>query len=130
MGVSMSKRYSLAEIAKWVGGVVRGDASTRICGINSLQEADGSQISWLAHEKYESQLRASKAGAVVVPEHFGETPMPAILTAHPEGAITTILERFAPPIPRPEPGVHPSAVVAASARLGREVAVGPQVVVG
>jgi len=128
-GVGMSKNYTLAEIAKWVGGAVRGEASTRISGVSGIAEAEPSQITWLSHERYAPQLKVSKAGAVVVPEQFGETPMPAILSADPMLAISIILERFAPPIPRPEPGVHPSAHVAASAKLGQDVAIGPNVVV-
>lgn len=126
----MSKSYALAEIAKWAGGAVRGHASTRISGVAGLDEADSSQISWLADEKYAPQLTTSKAGAVVVPTHYGATPMPAILCDNPSLAIATILEKFAPPVPRPAPGVHPQACVSASARLGRDVAVGPFVVIG
>jgi UDP-3-O-[3-hydroxymyristoyl] glucosamine N-acyltransferase len=125
----MSKGYSLAEIAKWVGGVVRGDAGKHVSGVNNLAEADEKQISWLAHEKYVPQLRDSKAGAVIVGERFGETPMPAVLVADPSKAIRTVLEKFAAPIPRPAVGVHPSAIVADSAKIGRAVAIGPQVVI-
>ena len=126
----MSKSYPLAEIAKWVGGVVRGNASTRISGVAGVDEADSASIVWLADEKYAPQIKNSKAGAVVVPTHFGATPMPAILCDDPSLAISTILEKFAPPVPRPVTGVHPLALVAPSAKLGREVAVGPFVVVG
>ncbi len=125
----MSNGYTLAEIAKWVGGVVRGDAGKCISGVNSLAEAEGAQISWLAHEKYVPQLRTSKAGAVIVGERFGETPMPAILVADPSKAIRIVLQRFALPIPRPTVGVHSTAVVASSAKIGQEVAIGPHVVI-
>jgi len=126
----MSKSFRLAEIAKWVDGVVRGDVSTRISGVSGIAEADGSQITWLSDEKYLPELQASRAGAVLAAERFGETPMPAVLCEKPELAIVTILERFAPPVPRPGPGVHPTAVVADSAKLGRDVAVGPHAVIG
>lgn len=126
----MIRTYTLAEIAKWVQGTVRGDASTRISGVAAIHEAEGAQITWLAHDKYVSALRASRAGAVLVPEHFGETPMPAVLCANPQAAILTVLEHFAPPVPRPADGVHPTAVVAASAKLGKGVAIGPHVTVG
>lgn len=125
----MNKSYPLAEIAKWVSGVVRGDASTRISGVCSLDEADSSQIAWLADEKYTPQVKNSRAAAVVVPKHFGATPMPAILCDDPSVAIITILGKFAPPIPRPAVGVHPAALVSPSARLGRDVAVGPFAVI-
>lgn len=126
----MSKSYALAEIAKWVDGVVRGDASRRISGVSGIEDADATQITWLSHEKYLPQLQGSRAGAVLAPEGFGESPMPAILVARPSVAIITLLERFALPLPRPEPGVHPTALVAESARLGKGVAVGPHVVIG
>lgn len=125
----MSKTASLAEIAKWVGGMVRGDASTRISGVNGVQEAGPADLTWLAHDKYLVQLKTSQAGAVLVPEHFGETPMPAVLCTNPLAAIITILERFSPPVPRPEVGTHPTAIVATSAQIGTNVAVGPRVVI-
>jgi len=126
----MSTSYSLAEIAQWVGGVVRGDAGTDISGVSGIAEADKTQITWVSQEKYARQLDASRAGAVVVPETFGATAMPAILCPDPARAIATILERFAPPVPRPPAGVHPTAVVAESAQLGEAAAVGPHVVIG
>lgn len=126
----MNKTYPLAEIAKWVDGLVRGDASLRISGVAGVQEAEPSHITWLADEKYIVQLRTSRAGAVLVPERFGETPMPAILCRDPSLAILTVLEHFAPPVPRPPVGVHPSSQVSDNARLGKEVAIGPYVTVG
>ena len=121
---------SLAEIAKWVDGVVRGDASTRISGVNGVQEAGPADITWLAHDKYLPQLRSSKAGAVLVPEQFGETTMPAVLCPNPAAAIITILGRFAPPIPRPAAGIHPSVIIASSAQIEGNVSIGPQAVIG
>jgi UDP-3-O-[3-hydroxymyristoyl] glucosamine N-acyltransferase len=45
-------------------------------------------------------------------------------------AMSRVLELFAPPIPRPPVGVDRDARVAASARLGEGVAVGPNVFIG
>jgi len=126
----MSKSYPLAEIAKWVGGAVRGNASTRISGVAGIEEADRSQITWLTDERFAPQLSASKAGAVLVHDRFGETPMPALLCEKPALAIIAILERFAEPIPRPQPGVHRLACVAKSAKLGKDICIGPHVVIG
>ena len=126
----MSTTYTLAEIAKWVGGVVRGDASVRISGVGGVEEAKASEITWLSDDKYAAKLRSSQAGAVLVETRFGETPMPAILCEQPALAMVAILEHFAPPVPRPAIGAHPSAVVAPSAKLGRDVRLGPNVVIG
>ncbi len=126
----MSAGYTLAEIAQWVGGTVRGDATVRITGVAGVAEAGPDQITWLADAKYEAQLKSSKAGGVLAPEGFGQTPMPAILCPKPSLAIIAVLQRLAPPIPRPAPGVHPTACVALSAKLGTDVAIGPFCFVG
>lgn len=121
--------HSLAEIAKWVNGAVRGDAGVRISGVWGVEEAEAGHITWLTHEKYARKLAACRASAVLVPENYGPTPMPAVLVANPSLAIITLLERFAEPLPRPAAGVHPSAIVDDRAKLGRNVAVGPHVVI-
>jgi UDP-3-O-[3-hydroxymyristoyl] glucosamine N-acyltransferase len=126
----MNRQISLAEIAKWVGGAVRGDATTRIAGVAGVKEAEPTDITWLAHDKYAAQLRTSKAGAVLVPEQYGETPMPAVLCPNPSVALITVLEHFAVPLPRPAVGIHPAAIVASSAIIGSNVAIGPHVVIG
>lgn len=128
-GLREMKTYTLAEIAKWVGGAVRGDASVRITGVSGVAEAEAGQITWLTHEKYARGLNQSKASAVLVPESYGATPMPAILVRNPAVAIISILERFAPPIPRPATGVHASAIVGEGVKLGANVAIGPGAVV-
>jgi UDP-3-O-[3-hydroxymyristoyl] glucosamine N-acyltransferase len=124
------KSHTLAEIAKWVGGAVRGDPAVRITGVAGVEEAQPSDITWLSHERFASKLAASPAGAVLVPQHYGETRMPAVLVSDPARAIITVLEHFAPPAPRPAAGVHATACVSPSAKLSPQVAIGPYVVVG
>ena len=41
-----------------------------------------------------------------------------------------LLEYLAPPVPRPAAGIHPGAVVADTASIGRDVAIGPHCMVG
>ncbi len=126
----MSKSYTLAELAKEVGGAVRGDASVRVKRVCGIEDAGPDDITWVSHEKYAARLRHCRAGAVVVDRHFGDTPMPAILCDDPSFAMVKVLAKFAPPASQPAAGVHPTAVVAASARLGRDVRIGPHAVVG
>lgn len=126
----MNTSYTLAEIVQWVGGTVRGDANVRISGVGGIEDAGPDQITWLTSENYTARLKASQAGAVLVPRDHGDTPMPAILVAKPAMAIIAILQRFSPHVPKPAPGVHPTACVAMTARLGKDVAVGPFVFVG
>jgi len=126
----MVARQTLAELSEAVGGQVRGDAGVCVVAVAAVDEAGPDEITWVTNSRYAAKLPSSRAGAVVVPLEFEQTPMPAILCSDPEAAIALILERLAPPVWTPEPGVHPTAVVAETARLGEGVAVGPCAVVG
>jgi UDP-3-O-[3-hydroxymyristoyl] glucosamine N-acyltransferase len=126
----MTAAVTLAELARLVGAQVRGDPVTAVSGVGTLSEAGPDQISWLSDSKYASVLAGSRAGAVVVPADFGPTPMPSLLCANPDAAIARILERLAPQPWLPERGVHPTAIIAATAHLGAEVTIGPHAIVG
>ncbi len=126
----VNESYTIAEIAAWIGGEVRGDGTVRISGIAGVAEAKADQLTWLADENYAKELAASKAGAVIVAQGYAATPMPAILVEQPALSICTVLERFAPPVPRPAVGVHPTAIIEPGAELVGEVAVGPRVYIG
>jgi UDP-3-O-[3-hydroxymyristoyl] glucosamine N-acyltransferase len=59
-----------------------------------------------------------------------EVSIPSLRAAHPYLAFVAAVELFHPPPPRPVPGIHPTAVLAASARLGPGAWIGPHVVIG
>jgi UDP-3-O-[3-hydroxymyristoyl] glucosamine N-acyltransferase len=126
----MTGKLTLAELAKVVGGEVRGDPDVGLTGMASIDEAGPDQITWAVDRRYVESLSRSRAGAVVVPVDFGPTPMPALLCRDPDEAIAEILARLAPPLWRPGTGIHPTAVVSPSAKLGQDVAIGPYAVVG
>lgn len=126
----MSSTFTVAELAKAAGGVVRGDASVRIRRVRGIEEAGPEDITWISHEKYAGRVRFSRAGAVIVDRHFGDTPMPAILCDDPSFAMMRVLAKFAPPVSMPPSGVDRTAVVADSAKVGADVRIGPHVVVG
>jgi UDP-3-O-[3-hydroxymyristoyl] glucosamine N-acyltransferase len=126
----MTATLTLAELAEAVGAEVRGDPGVLIAGVATIDEAGSEQITWASDHRYAESLSRSRAGAVVVPTDFGPTPMPALLCRDPDEAIAEILARLAPPVWRPKAGVHPTAVVWPSVRLGRDVAIGPYAVVG
>jgi UDP-3-O-[3-hydroxymyristoyl] glucosamine N-acyltransferase len=113
----------LDELARLVGGRVDGDGSLRITGVNGLTEAGAGEISFLANPKYAPLLAATKAAAVVVADNV-PCPVAALRVGNPDLAFARIAERFVETPGRPSPGVHPSAVVAPGARIGKDVAIG------
>jgi len=125
----MSVSYTLSELAERLAGEVRGDPRVVIRGVNTVAAAQPDQITWVSDDKYRSRLSVSQAGAVLVRRDAGDAPMPSLGVDAVDPALCRLLELFSPPAPRPPAGVHATAVVAPTARLGRDVAVGPFVVI-
>ena len=121
---------TLGEIASRLGGRVIGDPATLIRQVGSLEAAGSDQIAFLTGAKHGAKLASTQAGAVIVPpeaEHL--TSRPRIVCEDPYAYYARVSQLFNPLTLQP-PGVHPSAVVAASARLGARVSVGAGCVVG
>ncbi len=125
----MTTIYTTAELAGIVGGKLRGNGSARITGVADLREATESQASWASRDSYVEAAQTSRAGVILVPAGFADTPMPAILCDKIEPSIAALLGAFTPPTSRPQQGVHPGAIVDASAHIGESPAIGPCVVI-
>ncbi len=125
----MNPTYTIRELAGIVGGSVRGDDSATVTGVADVSEARPDQATWVSSDKYARRVASSKAGVTLVPPDFGCTPMPAILCRRMESAVARLLSAFAPPPARPEAGIHPTAVIHETARIGRNPAIGPHVVI-
>ena len=125
----MDVSYTTEELAQRVEGKLRGAGDVIIRGVAEVSEATPAQATWVSNPKYAGLLPTSKAGVVLVPQDFGATPMPAILCPHVARSVALLLAAFAPEVPRPAPGVHPSAVVDERAQLGPNAAVGPGAVI-
>ncbi|MBI4615164.1 MAG: UDP-3-O-(3-hydroxymyristoyl)glucosamine N-acyltransferase [Planctomycetes bacterium] len=124
---------SLAEVAALVEGRVLGDASFLIRGVSGIQEGGPEDITFLANSKYRGELARTRAAAVLIGEADvpdGFVPPPSLVVVPDASlAFSRVIERFAPPPPRPAPGIHAGAVVSPEARVGEGVSIGPFAVV-
>ncbi|WP_137178600.1 UDP-3-O-(3-hydroxymyristoyl)glucosamine N-acyltransferase [Roseomonas sp. AR75] len=124
---------SLAEAAGIAGGELRsGDPAALISGVGPLDGAGPGEVSFLDNRRYAALLGGTKAAAVVLAEDFvARLPagVAAIVTAQPYLGFARIAARLHPRA-APRPGIHPSAVVDPSARLGAGCEVGPLAVIG
>ena len=118
----------LKDIADRLQLQLEGNGEVEISGVNSLERAGPGELSFLANRKYTPLLKTTRAGAVMVSKDFGPVHVPAIRCDDPYLAFAKALEFFYQP-PAPPPGVHPTAVIASSARIGPNASIGPYVVI-
>jgi UDP-3-O-[3-hydroxymyristoyl] glucosamine N-acyltransferase len=104
-----------------------------ITGMATLDEATESDLSFIGSDAYLPQFAQTRAAAAIVQKRVklpASNARPVFVVDNADLAVATILEKLAPPVPRPPLGIDPSAHVASSAHLGENVAVGINVVIG
>jgi UDP-3-O-[3-hydroxymyristoyl] glucosamine N-acyltransferase len=118
------------EIAGVVGGEVAGNPDEQVTGVAGIREAQPGDLSFIASPKYFSALKTTRASVVIVASdakvEFART---LVRAEKPEQAFSHVVMSLMPPPVTFEPGIHPTAVVAATAKLGREVSVQPHAVI-
>lgn len=121
----------LGEIAEFLGAKVLGDPQFVVEGVAELKSAGPSHLAFLANPKYAPQLGESRAGAFLLSEKEAARieGKNRIVSANPYRDFARVLGRYFDPRSRPQPGVHPSAVVDPSVRLGDGVSIGAYCVV-
>ena len=114
------------EIADYIGGELQGSASVALGSVASLKNAGTSDLSY-AEEKFQEDVLTSRAGCVIV--GGGEFPgRTVILVRNPKLAFARGAAWLLEP-DKNDGGIHPSAVIAPTAHIGKNVKVGPLVVV-
>lgn len=126
----MADEYALGDIAARLGLELLGDPECRIRRLNTLHEAQDGDLSFLANKVYEGFLASSAASAVILtPANADKFTGNKLLADNPYVTYAHASALFASE-PSGSPGIHPSAVIAASAQIAEDVTVGPHVTIG
>ncbi len=120
--------FSLRDLAERLGAELRGDPEARISGVAGIEAATGGDLTFVANPRYAGMARTTRAGAILVAPEFAELATATLRTSDPYLAFARAIELFHPS-PVYAPGVHPTAVVSASARVGTGAHLGAYVVV-
>jgi UDP-3-O-[3-hydroxymyristoyl] glucosamine N-acyltransferase len=120
---------SVGELARLLGRACEGDASRRVAGVASLESAGPGDLSFARSPRFAAALAASRAGALIVPPGLDAGGRPAIRSPDPGLDFARAVAVVLPPC-RPEPGRHPSAVVAEDAQVDPSAHLGALAVVG
>jgi UDP-3-O-[3-hydroxymyristoyl] glucosamine N-acyltransferase len=120
---------TVRELAQKLNCLYEGNGETKIWGVSSLELAKEGDLVFLAHRKLRGLLEETKASAVVLrPEEIFER-LPVIRSENPHITFIQAIEFFWKPY-RPEPGIHSSAIISPSAKIGKDVSIGVLAYIG
>src|ERR1019366_5485627 len=119
----------LAEIASALGATLEnGNPDAEITGVAGIEEAGHGQITLVANPKYAAAAKTTAASAVIVAEDFPAISTGLLRSKNPYLAFARAINLFYQN-PRYEAGVHPTAVIAPTARIGKKAHVAAYVVI-
>lgn len=120
----------LSDIASALGATLHnGDPTLDITGVAGIEEAARGQITFIANPKYIASAKTTAASAIIVGHDFPAGEVALLRSDNPYLAFARAIDLFYQ-APRYQPGIHPTAVIAASARVGANAHIGAYVVVG
>jgi UDP-3-O-[3-hydroxymyristoyl] glucosamine N-acyltransferase len=120
----------LSEVAQRLECRLDGLPDLEIRGVAGIEHAQPGQITFLANRKYFSLLKSTRASAVLINEgvaidrEAGLPPLAALRSTNPYLAFAHAIELFYQP-PRYVPGIHPTAIIAKTAKVGEGSHIGP-----
>lgn len=119
----------LSQLAAELGCEVVGNPDLEITGVAGMELAWPDQITFLANPKYASKVKNTRAGAILVAEKIEVSGIAQLISKNPYLDFARALALFYQP-PKPAPGIHPQASVAATACIGANASIGAFAVVG
>src|SRR5262245_9010752 len=121
---------TLGQLAPQFGCELVGDANVVVNRVGTLASAAPDAVTFLANSLYRAQLADTRAAAVILaPRDRDACPVASLVHPEPYLAYARIATALHPPVPN-VPGVHTSAVVAASAGVAASAQVDAQAVIG
>ncbi len=113
----------LRDLKSQLGGEVIGEVTSALDSVGTLERATANQITFLANPKYRRALDVTNAGAVIVStKERDATQRPRIVTDNPYAYFAKVAQLFSPRR-KHAAGVHPSAVIAATATISNSASV-------
>jgi UDP-3-O-[3-hydroxymyristoyl] glucosamine N-acyltransferase len=119
--------FTVAEIARQLGGEVVGDPSVVVQRFAPADRAQPGDLTFAENELFFARAEQSFASAIIV-DGPGTSQKTLIRVPSARIAFAKVLPLFFPE-PTLEPGIHPTAVVAPTAKVDTTAHIGPQCVV-
>lgn len=121
---------SLGDLAQRFDCKLLGDPAIEVDRVATLGHADSRSVSFLANPAYRSQLANTGAAAVILGEDAAaDCPVAALVTSNPYATYAKVATVLYPETAQ-APGVHPTAIIAASSPVAESACIGAYVVIG
>jgi len=109
---------TLGELAKHVGGRIRGDAGTVIEAVSTIDKAGMGEITFLSNKKYEPQLKTTRASAVIVAKEV-EIDAALLIVEDPYYAFMQIVVLMYGHRKHKDTGISKQASISGTAKIGK-----------
>lgn len=128
----MKKAFSLQELVELTGADLFGDPSFQVSGVAPLESAEVKDVSFLANPKYQTAMQQSRAGVICIDRN---TPPLAnknfLISDNPSTTFQQVAKKL---LSLPDQrsgfcGIHPTAIVHESAKVGAGASIGPYSVI-
>ena len=124
-----ARKTNLLRIAQHIGASAENvPPEMEVTGVATLDTAGPTELTFLSNPRYTPQAATTRAAAIIVTLEFPANGRPLLRSRDPQLAYAKALELFYTP-PRYAAGVHPTAVIAASARIGPNASIGAYAVI-
>jgi len=119
---------TIQELADFLGCKLEGDGAALVSGVASPAAARAEDLIYVESPRHLEQAAASAASCAVIPPGLSLPGKILLRAANPKLAFARAAEWLVPASPIAQ-GIHPTALIASSAKLGPGVAVGPYAVI-
>lgn len=121
-------KLRLSELAAKLGLTLKGE-DREFCGLNTLEDASPSEVSFLANPKYKHFLKATNACAVILAEDMADEVDTALISANPYVDFARAASFF---VHRESEfsGISPLAVIHPEAKIGEGCTIHPHAHIG
>ncbi|MGA2406923.1 MAG: UDP-3-O-(3-hydroxymyristoyl)glucosamine N-acyltransferase [Bacteroidales bacterium] len=124
--------FTAATIARFLKGEIEGDPGIKVNTIAKIEEGQTGALSFLANPKYEHYLYDTKSSIVLVNKSFipsGKVDATLIKVENAYEAFASLLRLVDQARPRKK-GIHATAIIEATAKIGSDVFIGPYAYIG
>jgi len=120
--------HTANELAEFLGCALEGDGSMQLSGVAAPESARVDDLIYVETPRHLDRAAASQARCAVIAPELALNGKTLLRAANPKLVFARAAAWLLPPVPIAT-GVHPTAVISATARLARGVAVGPYAVI-